>query len=255
MLEIRGVRKTFETGDRQVVALDDINLQVRDGEFLSLVGPSGCGKTTLLRIVDGLTEADDGEIVLNGTTLTGVPKEMAFVFQDINLLPWRSVRENVEIGLEARGVPKAERQQRALTALQLVGLDSVADAAPYTLSGGMQQRVGVARALAIEPKVLLMDEPFGHLDNFTRETLQVEVAQLWRKLGMTIIFVTHDVDEAIFLSDRIALFSSNPGRVAEVVSVELPHPRWEFNVRAHPRAIELRERIMSVLDLRRKTVV
>ncbi|MDE3077527.1 MAG: ATP-binding cassette domain-containing protein, partial [Chloroflexota bacterium] len=176
VLEVVNVSKFYETKDRAVAALKNVSLQVRDGEFLSLVGPSGCGKTTLLRIVDGLTEPSDGKIVVNGAERRGVSRDMAFVFQDINLLPWRSVVENVEIGLEARLMSKDERRRQALEALELVGLASEASAPPYTLSGGMQQRAGVARALATRPQVLLMDEPFGHLDNFTRETLQVEIA-------------------------------------------------------------------------------
>lgn len=255
MIEIANISKTYETQGREVQALSDVTLQIRDGEFMSLVGPSGCGKTTLLRIMDGLTSASAGRIVVDGVERRGVSRDMAFVFQDINLLPWRSVVENVEIGLQARGMPEKERRIKALEALSLVGLEQEALAPPYTLSGGMQQRVGVARALAIDPKVLLMDEPFGHLDNFTRETLQVEIAKLWRRLGMTVVFVTHDVDEAIFLSDRITLFRTSPGRVSNIVEVGLPHPRWEFNVRAEPRAIELRENIMEELQVRQSVLV
>ena len=147
-------------------------------------------------------------------------------------------------------MPAAERRARALEALAMVGLEDVAEMPPYVLSGGMQQRVGVARALAVHPKVLLMDEPFGQLDNFTRETLQIEVSKLWSKLGTTIVFVTHDVDEAIFLSDRIVLFKGKPGRLAKVVEVDLPHPRWEFNVRGHAKAIEMRESIIELLGVR-----
>lgn len=255
MLSIRHVSKVFDTKDREVLALHDVNLDIEEGEFISFVGPSGCGKTTLLRIIDGLTEPSEGEVIFNGQVLSGVSREMGFVFQDINLLPWRSVVENVEIGLEARGVEKSERRHQALEALRMVGLEQVADVPPYTLSGGMQQRVGVARALAIRPKVLLMDEPFGHLDNFTRETLQIEVAKLWQQLKTTIIFVTHDVDEAIFLSTRIALFHSNPGRLAKVLEVDLPHPRWEFNVRADERAIAMREYILDYLGVRKDVMV
>ena len=255
MLEARGISKTYRSGTTDVVALKDADLTVRKGEFMSLVGPSGCGKTTLLRIIDGLTPASSGRIVFDGVEQAGVSREMAFVFQDINLLPWRSVVENVEIGLEARGLDQAARRQRALEALRLVGLESVASRPPYTLSGGMQQRVGVARALAIQPKVLLMDEPFVHLDNFTRETLQIELAKLWRRLDLTIVFVTHDVDEAIFLSDRIALFRSSPGRITEVAPVELPHPRWEYNVRADPHAIALREHVIDALQVRQDVLV
>lgn len=255
MLSIRHVSKVFDTKDREVLALHDVSLDIEEGEFISFVGPSGCGKTTLLRIIDGLTEPSESEVIFNGQVLSGVSREMGFVFQDINLLPWRSVVENVEIGLEARGVEKAERRRQALEALRMVGLEQVADVPPYTLSGGMQRRVGVARALAIRPKVLLMDEPFGHLDNFTRETLQIEVAKLWQQLKTTIIFVTHDVDEAIFLSTRIALFHSNPGRLAKVLEVDLPHPRWEFNVRADERAIVMREYILDYLGVRKDVMV
>lgn len=247
ILEVKDMCKTFLTKERTVIALDHVNLSVKPGEFISLVGPSGCGKTTLLRIIDGLEQADAGVRTLDGVPLNGVSQEMAYVFQDINLLPWRTVLENAALGLEARGVNKKDRHDRAMEVLEMVGLASFASAPPYTLSGGMQQRVGVARALAVRPKVLLMDEPFGQLDNFTREALQVEIANLWAKLGTTIVFVTHDVDEAIFLSDRIALFQPNPGRLTEIVDVDLPRPRTDYDVRAHPKAIEMRSYIMSHL--------
>jgi NitT/TauT family transport system ATP-binding protein len=249
VLEYTGICKTFPGADRTVVALDQVSFHVRPGEFVSLVGPSGCGKTTLLRITDGLETADVGTVFLDGAALSGGSQDMAYVFQDINLLPWRSVIKNVELGLEARGVPKQERRGRAMETLQMVGLESVANAPPYTLSGGMQQRVGVARALAVRPKVLLMDEPFGQLDNFTREALQVEIADLWAKLGTTIVFVTHDVDEAIFLSDRIALFQPDPGRLTEIIDVDLPRPRTDYDIRAHRRAIELRSHIVNQLGV------
>ena len=255
VIEVRHVSKDYTGRHGAVTALADVSLEVRAGEFLSLVGPSGCGKTTLLRIIDGITPPSGGDVVFEGRRLDGVSRDMAFVFQDINLLPWRSVVENVEIGLLARGMPPEERRRRALETLELVGLRAVAAAPPYALSGGMQQRVGVARALAIHPKVLLMDEPFGHLDNFTREVLQIEIAKLWRRLGMTVVFVTHDVDEAIFLSDRIALMQTGPGRLMEVLEVGLPHPRWEFNVRADARAIALRECIIERLHVLRGVMV
>jgi NitT/TauT family transport system ATP-binding protein len=247
VLDIRSVCKTFEGKNRSVRALDCVSLKVRQGEFISLVGVSGCGKTTLLRIIDGLDDADAGDIALEGERLDGVSQHMSYVFQDINLLPWRSVVDNVALGLEAKGMRKADCRARAMEALEMVGLGAVAKSAPYTLSGGMQQRVGVARALAVGPKVLLMDEPFGQLDNFTREALQVEIANLWQRLGTTIIFVTHDVDEAIFLSDRIGLFQPNPGRLTKILDVDLPRPRADYNVRAHQRAIELRSEITSHL--------
>ncbi|NNN19854.1 MAG: ABC transporter ATP-binding protein [Acidimicrobiaceae bacterium] len=247
ILEVKEMCKTFFAKERTVIALDHVNLSVYKGEFISLVGPSGCGKTTLLRIIDGLEIADAGQRSLEGVPLSGISQDMAYVFQDINLLPWRSVLDNAALGLEARGMGKSERKDRAMEVLEMVGLASFASSPPYTLSGGMQQRVGVARALAVRPKVLLMDEPFGQLDNFTREALQVEIAQLWEKLGMTIVFVTHDVDEAIFLSDRVALFQPAPGRITEIVDVDLPRPRADYDVRAHPRALELRSHIMTHL--------
>jgi NitT/TauT family transport system ATP-binding protein len=249
MLEYAGICKTFPGAGRIVTALSQVTFAVRHGEFMSLVGPSGCGKTTLLRITNGLETADQGSLALEGSMLSGGSQDMAYVFQDINLLPWRSVVKNVELGLEARRVPKAERRERAMTVLEMVGLAHVANAPPYTLSGGMQQRVGVARALAVQPKVLLMDEPFGQLDNFTREALQVEIAELWEKLGTTIVFVTHDVDEAIFLSDRIALFQPDPGRLTEIIDVDLPRPRTGYDVRGHRRAIELRSYIVNHLGV------
>jgi NitT/TauT family transport system ATP-binding protein len=247
ILQIANVSKVFFTTKRTVHALDRVSLDVHRGEFISLVGVSGCGKTTLLRILDGLDRADNGTIHLDGVKLDGVSHDMSYVFQDINLLPWRNVLDNVALGLEVRGVGKQERRERAMEVLELVGLASVAKVPPYTLSGGMQQRVGVARALAVRPKVLLMDEPFGQLDNFTREALQVEIANLWEKLGTTIVFVTHDVDEAIFLSDRIGLFQPGPGRLTEVLDVDLPRPRTDYDVRAHQRAIELRAYITDHL--------
>ena len=249
VLEYAGIGKTFSGIGQDVVALQTVDLAVRRGEFVSLVGPSGCGKTTLLRITIGLETADEGTVSLEGSTLSGGSLDMAYVFQDINLLPWRSVVQNVELGLEARRVPKADRRERAMEVLKMVGLANVASSPPYTLSGGMQQRVGVARALAVRPKVLLMDEPFGQLDNFTREALQVEIAGLWEQLGTTIVFVTHDVDEAIFLSDRIALFQPAPGRLTEVIDVDLPRPRTGYDVRAHRGAIDLRAHIVNHLGV------
>ena len=249
LLEYADIGKTFPGTERNVIALDQVTLSVRRGEFVSLVGPSGCGKTTLLRITNGLETADEGTMTLEGRVLSGGSQDMAYVFQDINLLPWRSVIQNVELGLEARRVPKAERRQRAMEMLEMVGLADVASVPPYTLSGGMQQRVGVARALVVQPKVLLMDEPFGQLDNFTREALQVEISELWAKLGTTIVFVTHDVEEAIFLSDRIALFQPNPGRLTDVIDVDLPRPRTGYDVRGHRRAIELRGHIIDHLGV------
>jgi NitT/TauT family transport system ATP-binding protein len=257
VLDIRGVSKLYEgrSGHHHVQALESIDLSIREGEFISFVGPSGCGKTTLLKIIDGLLPASSGTILFDGQELVGVSKAIAYVFQDINLLPWKSVVENVEVGLVGRGQARVERRRRALEVLDLVGLRGVAAEPPYTLSGGMQQRVGVARALAINPRVLLMDEPFGHLDNMTRETLQIEVSKIWQSMRMSIVFVTHDVDEAIFLSDRIAVFDLNPGRIVEILDVNLPHPRWEIDVPSQPEAIRLRQAIIERLELRKQVLI
>lgn len=255
MLRIRGLSKRFEGRTGIVQALQSVDLDVRDGEFMSFVGPSGCGKTTLLKMIDGLIAPTEGRILLGEQELHGVSSELAFVFQDINLFPWRTVLENVEIGLQAQGIPATERTRRAREALAMVGLERVANAPPYTLSGGMQQRVGVARAIVMQPKVLLMDEPFGHLDNFTREQLQIEISKLWHQLGMTIIFVTHDVDEAIFLADRIAVFDTDPGRIVEVLDVAISRPRWDLDVQATPEAHRLRTHITERLNVRARAVV
>jgi NitT/TauT family transport system ATP-binding protein len=245
-VKIQGVTKVYETGSRSVTALEQVSLDVPEGELVSLVGPSGCGKTTLLRIVGGLTDVSGGEIAVLPRG-DGRSRKMSFVFQDVNLLPWRSVVRNVEFGLESANVEKRERRKRAMAALSRVGLGEFADAPPYTLSGGMQQRVGLARALAVEPDVLLMDEPFGALDNFTREGLQEQLAQLWEDLKLTILFVTHDIDEAIFLSSQIALFQSQPGRMVAKLSVPLPLKRWTYDVRSEPAAIDLHRTIRSAL--------
>jgi NitT/TauT family transport system ATP-binding protein len=250
IVEARNITKVFESKRARTVALDDVSLLVRRGEFLSLVGPSGCGKTTLLRILGRLTVPDSGEVHFEGAVMRECSRDMAFVFQDTALLPWRNVRRNVELGLEARKMSAKESRQAALDVLRMVGLGELGDAPPYTLSGGMQQRVGIARALVTRPKVLLMDEPFSHLDNFTRETLQVELQRLWTQLQMTTVFVTHDIDEAIFLSDRIALFRGSPGRIVDIVDVPLDRPRQQAKVRADPRAVELREYIIRQLDVR-----
>ena len=247
-VSIDRLTRVFQGNSVTVTALQDVSLDVRAGEFISLVGPSGCGKTTLLRIIGGLTDATSGSVtILPGPN--SKTRKMSFVFQDVNLLPWRSVLRNVEFGLEPlTSISKSERRDRCMSALSKVGLESFASAPPYTLSGGMQQRVGLARALAVEPEILLMDEPFGALDNFTREGLQEQLAQLWEEMGTTIIFVTHDIDEAIFLSTEIALFRSNPGRLVELLPVDLPPTRWTYDVRSEPEAVTLHRQIRTSLS-------
>ena len=259
-IEIRGVSKTFlKPGNtkgswEEIKALHNIDLEVKDKEFFSFIGPSGCGKTTLLRMIDGLTSTTDGEILVNGRPVTGPGPDRGFVFQNFGLFPWRTVLQNVAFGLEVQGINKSERESRAMEYVRMVGLERFRNHYPHELSGGMQQRVGIARALAVEPDILLMDEPFGALDAQTREVLQEELLKIWLNHQRTIIFVTHSIDEAIFLSDRIALFSPGPGEIREILEVDFPHPRWEYNVRAEPRFAEMREHIWRFLKNNQHTL-
>jgi NitT/TauT family transport system ATP-binding protein len=237
LITLRHVGKSFDDG--RVRALDDISFDVADGEFVSLVGPSGCGKTTLLRLMNGLIEPDEGEVRVTGVAPQPGP-DLAMVFQSARLLPWRTVAGNIEFALGLRGHGRAESEKRAAALLAAVGLRDFATAFPHQLSGGMQQRVGLARALAVEPKVLLMDEPFAALDAMTREVLRNELLRMWDRRHIAIVFVTHDIDEAVLLSQRIVLMRPRPGRIDEIIDVDLPDPRWEKDVRALPAFTALR---------------
>ncbi len=227
MIKVVGVRKVFpgRNGQDDVEALRDINLTIHDNEFLTIIGPSGCGKTTLVRAMAGLLPTDEGEILIDGTPVRGPGPERAMVFQNIALLPWDTVLANVAFGLELRGVPKAEREEKARHVIRLVGLAGWERRMPGELSGGMQQRVGLARALAVEPKVLLMDEPFGSLDEQTRRLLQEELIRIWEATRTTVVFITHSMEEAVLLGDRVVLMSVRPGSIVEIVPVPLPRPR------------------------------
>lgn len=202
-----------------VVALDDLTLDVREGEFMVLVGPSGCGKSTLIDLVGGLTRPTGGRILLDGKPITGPGLDRGIVFQQYALFPWRSALENVEFGLEAKGVSQRERREIALEHLNLVGLSGFEHRLPHELSGGMKQRVAIARSLAYRPEVLMMDEPFAALDAQTRETLQAELLRIWQKAKTTILFITHGIDEAVYLGQRIAVMTSRPGRIKQVVDI------------------------------------
>lgn len=226
LITIDGVLKHYRTrGGGELQALDGITFDVRDREFLSILGPSGCGKSTLLRIIDGLTPHDGGSVAIDGRPVTGPGPDRAVVFQNFALLPWATVLDNVSFPLEARGVDRQERRERARAALQQVGLEDFANHYPRTLSGGMQQRVGLARALVVDPRVLLMDEPFGALDALTRTFLQDELLNIWSRDRKTVVFVTHAIDEAVYLSDRVVVMSPRPGRVAEIVEVTIDRDR------------------------------
>jgi NitT/TauT family transport system ATP-binding protein len=235
---IRGQKEGF-------TAVDGISIDLADGEFLVLVGPSGCGKSTLLDLLGGLTKPTAGQILLDGKPITGPGLDRGIVFQQYALLPWRTARKNIEFGLEAKGLPTAERRARAEHYLELVGLQAFADRYPHELSGGMKQRVAIARSLAFDPEVLLMDEPFAALDAQTRESLQDELLRIWKATGKTILFITHGIDEAIYLGQRVAVLTSRPGRITRVVDVRIDRSAEDVRSDAGFRA--LRHHIWSLL--------
>ncbi|HVZ53445.1 MAG TPA: ABC transporter ATP-binding protein [Pseudolabrys sp.] len=224
-LAVSGLGKTFQTRGNPLVVLDDINLEIRAGEFFVIVGQSGCGKTTFLRIVQGLDRATKGEIKLDGRPLAGPGPDRGFVFQHDSLFPWRTALRNVMFGPELRGTPRAKAEKDAREIIKLVGLAGFENHYPFELSGGMRQRVNLARAFAVHPDILLMDEPFAALDALTRESMQQELVRIVAETGKTVLFITHQIDEAILLADRIAVLSARPGRVAKIIDVDLPKPR------------------------------
>jgi NitT/TauT family transport system ATP-binding protein len=225
ILTVSKLHKNFETDGNTMVALKDINFSTHRREFLCVVGPSGCGKSTLVRILAGLEEHSAGDVLLLGQPVTGPGSDRGMVFQGYTLFPWLTVRKNVMFGLEVNGHGKLESDREAMQWLQLVGLEKFADAYPHQLSGGMKQRVAIVRALANQPRILLMDEPFGALDAQTRCRMQAHLLEIWRKIDITIVFITHDLDEAIFLADRILVLSAHPGEIQELIEVPVPRPR------------------------------
>ena len=249
VVEVRGVDKTFG-GGTGVRALQGIDLTVRSGEFFSLIGPSGCGKSTLLRIIGDLTNPTAGIVRVNGkpAARARLDRDYGMVFQAPVLMDWRTVARNVELPLEVMRFPKAERQARSARLLELVELGEFGGRYPWQLSGGMQQRVAIARALAFDPKLLLMDEPFGALDEMTRERMNLELMRIWRETRTTIVFVTHSIPEAVFLSTRVVVMSARPGRISAIVEIDLPYPR-AAQTREEPRFFELvtevRERLAA----------
>jgi len=224
-LDLRGVDKTFHTASGEFRALRDLHFHAASGEFICLLGPSGCGKTTALNIIAGLEKADRGEVLIDGQPVAGPGPDRVVIFQEAALFPWLTVRDNVAFGLAARGMPRAERHRLAEAQLEMVNLTEFAGASVHELSGGMKQRVAIARALALHPQVLLMDEPFAALDAQTREALHLELQTLWAETHKTIVFVTHNVREALVLGDRVLLLSARPGHVKGEFRCDLPHPR------------------------------
>jgi NitT/TauT family transport system ATP-binding protein len=246
-LEVRDLRKTYGSGPQAKPVLDGLTFDVRDGEFTCVVGPSGAGKTTLLKCLCGLLPPSGGEAYVNDERVTGPPRGLALVFQEYtrSLMPWLTVERNVALPLAAQGVAKAERRRRAEDALEHVGLADAARRHPWQLSGGMQQRVAIARALAYQPEVLVMDEPFASVDAQTRFDLEDLTLRVREEYGITIVFVTHDIDEAVYLSDRVVVLSKSPCRVQEIIDVDLPGPRDQVHTRAMPRFAELRTHLLE----------
>jgi NitT/TauT family transport system ATP-binding protein len=230
------------------VALDAVDLEVRAGEFLAVVGPSGCGKSTLLDILSGLAAPSAGEVLIDGQPVRGPALNRGIVLQGYALFPWRTTRANVEFGLEVKKVPKAERRTISDRFIRLVGLEGFEDRLPHELSGGMKQRVALARALAYDPDILLMDEPFAAVDAQTRESLQDELLRIWEETKKTVIFVTHSIEEAVFLADRIVVLTANPGRVRAIVDVGIPRPRNEAGLRSSEAFGALRHEVWKLLQ-------
>ncbi|MEV4279423.1 ABC transporter ATP-binding protein [Actinoplanes xinjiangensis] len=254
MLEVKGLRKVYRSGSREVEALRDLTFTVANGELVCLVGPSGCGKTTLLRCVAGLLDPTAGNVRVDGQAVDGPPKGMAVVFQEYgrSLFPWMTVRDNVELPLKQKKVDKRRRAELVAESLDAVGLSGSESAYPWQLSGGMQQRVAIARAVAYEPQTLLMDEPFAAVDAQTRADLEDLVRQLWKRLGVTILFVTHDIDESVYLGQRVVMLSSSPTVVQDELIIDLPAERDQLTTRADPRFIELRTRVYEQIQAAKK---
>jgi NitT/TauT family transport system ATP-binding protein len=249
-LRIEGISKSFGSGAEKVDAIAPFSLDVRAGEFLSIVGPSGCGKSTLLQIVAGLLPPTSGRVLLGGKDVTGQPAHMVYLFQQYakSLLPWMTVEANVGFGFEHRGrYTRREARARCREYLEMVGLGDVAHRYPWQLSGGMQQRVAIARALSAQPRVLLLDEPFSSVDALTRLELHALILELWEKQRFTAVLVTHDVDEAVFLADRVAMLTQRPAKLFEIVDTELPRPRRPVETNELPRFLEVRHHLLGHL--------
>ncbi|MDR0322283.1 MAG: ABC transporter ATP-binding protein [Treponema sp.] len=249
MIRAEGLKKTFvQTNGQPITVLNNVNAEIKAGEFVSLIGPSGCGKSTFLRAVAGLGLPDEGRIILDGNVIDKPGYDRGLVFQDPTLFPWLTIRENIAFGLKTRKIYK-EKKDDVSHFIKLVGLEGFEKSYPYQLSGGMAQRAALARALVNHPKVLLLDEPFGALDAFTRMNMQDELIKIWKERGTTTIMVTHDVDEAIYLSDRIFVMSARPAKIESVIEVEMSRPRG----RDMPAFLQLRAKILKILDFAGKT--
>ncbi|MFF5994047.1 ABC transporter ATP-binding protein [Lysinibacillus sp. KU-BSD001] len=253
-IRIERLTKTFEVRDpknkrltKQFTAIENMDFRIDEGEFLTIVGPSGCGKSTLLDLLGGLSTASTGRILIDGREITGPGLDRGIVFQQYALFPWKTARGNIEFGLEAKGIPKSEWKEQANYYLNLVGLNKFAEHYPHELSGGMKQRIAIARSLAFNPDVLLMDEPFAALDAQTRETLQTELLRIWEKTKKTIIFITHGIDEAVYLGQRVVVLSPNPGRVKKIIEIPLKNKLADTDIKSNPQFIKARHEVWSLL--------
>jgi NitT/TauT family transport system ATP-binding protein len=257
MLDVTGLEKVYDADGRKVEAVRDLTFTLGSGELVCLVGPSGCGKTTLLKCISGLMSPTAGTVTLAGQKVTGPPKDMAVVFQEYgrSLFPWMTVRQNIELPLKEKKLPKARRAELVDEALVAVGLAEADGRYPWQLSGGMQQRVAIARAIAYEPKVLLMDEPFAAVDAQTRADLEDLIRTVWRKFGVTILFVTHDIDEAVYLGQRVLVLSNSPTVVQDDLHVDLPDERDQLTTRSDPRFTELRAKVYAQIQAAKRGVV
>ena len=244
LIRVEGAAKRFSGS---VTVFEGLDLDVREWETVCILGPSGCGKTTLLRAIHGLIPLDHGWVTIAGEPIRAPRRDVAMVFQHFGLFPWKTVAANVAYGVELAGLSEEERRRRVDRYIQLVGLEGFERSYPYQLSGGMQQRVGLARAMAMEPRVLLMDEPFGSLDAQTREQLQDELLRIWDRFDRTMVFITHSIEEAIALGDRVVVLSARPARVRDVIEIDIPRPRTVEKVIEHPSFVELRERCWRLL--------
>ncbi len=258
IIEVRNAAKRFAVNGQSLTVFDGVSCAIPQGAFLSIVGPSGCGKSTLLKLISGLEPPSGGEILFNGKKVTGPADGMIYVFQQYtkSIFPWRTVIENIEFGLNShkKNLSRSEREDLCRQYVKLVGLEGYENYFPYQLSGGMQQRVVIARALICEPSVLLMDEPFSAVDALTRAILQELILNIWRTIPVTILFVTHDVEEAVFLSSRIISLTKSPAKIHEDVDIELPYPRDQITTRAEPKFHGLRQRLFASIFLQEKGV-
>jgi NitT/TauT family transport system ATP-binding protein len=257
MLDVRGLNKIYASKDRQVEALRNLTFTVAPGELVCLVGPSGCGKTTLLKCLAGLLDPTAGEVLVEGKPVSGPPPGMAVVFQEYgrSLFPWMTVAQNVELPLRVKKMPRARRSELVTDALAAVGLADTPSAYPWQLSGGMQQRVAIARAVAYEPHVMLMDEPFAAVDAQTRADLEDLIRAIWERTGVTTLFVTHDIDEAVYLGQRVIVLSSSPTVVQEDLTIDLPDHRDQLETRALPRFTELRTHVYAEIRAAKQALI